>query len=549
MILGTIPAGTMIMPALAALDFTTLSQAVVSDAVMLVEITATDGVLTTAGDVAVLGTMPAGTMSGATTGGTVQIDLSDSDWTSSPADTRQNIHFEGRAGDITLERAIPATPDAARRVAAAVSEIAIANADGEFDAIEDRLAIDGLPVTVSLLSHRSDAYADRRTVFSGIGRAWRAGARSLSAIAVSQGYLLDVPMLGLYGGTGGADGDAALKGAVIQEIWGLVRNVSPQLVEEGPRIYRVHARQIQALNGVYVRGAPITGATLHASYAALAAASPAGGTYDLCNGSDGCFFKLGSTADGAVTFDAVGDVSATTTHAGIMRQIITRFGQPVMAGAFDTAAAFVPGACGIVFADQVTGAEAINRLAASASFWWGDDGAGVISIGRLAAPQDTGGVILDEDVIVGDVERMDAPAVAWRVVASYRRNWTPLSSADVVPPPTITESRRAELIATSRTAAVSAEDRRARNAQAVEITHDTLFDGEADALAIGGNLLSLYAPGRGMWRVPLGLAGQALALGQQARLSWPRVGLSDGRNVRVVGHSLRNRRVDVTVLG
>lgn len=547
-VLGAWPVGIEEPAAMPALDLLALPQPALSGAVLLVECTATDGTLLASGGALTLGAEPVGILPGTLSGSDVPLQWSDVDWTSQPGDARPSTHFEGRLSDISLERALPLDPSGERRVAAALGEIIVDNTDGAYDGTAEGLAIDGRPVTLSLLSDRSAAYADKRLLFAGVGRGWRTDRRQLRITTASLAYALDVPMLGLYGGSGGADGGEELAGKVIPEAWGRVRNIPPPQVDAGLLIYQLHARDIGEITGVYVRGAPIAPGAARATYAALAAATVLPGTYDWAITPGGSYLRLGSSPDGTVTADLWGQTGGATIPR-MMRLMLWRAGVMPNPATFDSAEGYVPGAAGIWLAEQVTVADAISRLAAGGGLWWGDDGSGSVVVGRVSAPAGPGGVLLDQDGILDDVEPLEPPVPAWRVVLGYRRNWSPLSGTDLVPEPTITEARRLELSGASRSTAVEIGARRVRNAQARDIALETLFDDEGDAAVLGNNILTLLAPGRGLWRVPAGMSGWGLALGQQARLVWPRYGLAAGRDVRVVGQSVRGNRVDLTVLG
>jgi hypothetical protein len=435
-------------------------------------------------------------------------------------------------------------------VAVAIGDIGLSNGDGALDGTARALAVDGQPITLSLLRSRASAYADRRVIFRGIGADWRADARSLRLRARDLTYTLDVPMLGTYGGTGGADGNEDLKGKAIPEAWGLCRNLAPvALGDGGLQIYQLHARQVQAITAVYVRGAPITAGTQRATYAALAGATVAGGTYDWTITPAGSFIRIGSDVDGTVTADVLGDDSAgyAGTIPAIMRAIITRAGGTFSAAGFANLDVICPGVAGLYLAEQTTFADALTRLAAGGVLWWGDDGTGVITGNRVAAPFGNSGILLDETVIVADVEPLDPPSIAWRVTAGYRPNWTPQSGADLAE--ILTDARRLELTEARRTVAVANAARRSRNAQALDITIETLLDDEAEAAGVAQNVLSLMRPGLGLFRVPCNAYALGLALGSQARLIWPRYGLAGGLDVRVVGQTIRGRRADLLVIG
>lgn len=536
---------------LPAFDLIAADQPSVTDTVILIEMMATDGTVTVTSELPALATYPIGTLPITITGGSVQMDWSDADWTSSPDDSRASIHFPGLASGISIDRSLPLRHDGERRLAAAIADITIDNGDGAYDVPARALAIDGQAATISLLQSRASAYADRRTIFSGVGMDWRTSASGLRIRMRDLGYLLNQPMLGLYGGAGGADGGDDQKGKAIIEPWGICRNIALQQVDGALLIYRVAAREVQGILSVMESGAEIAIGSLRASYAVLASTPPTAGTWDWCITSAGSFIRLGSSPTGTITADVEGDASDgySETLAGIMRRILGRAGVAISEGAFDSAEAFAPGAAGICFTDQVTYAEALTKLAAGGCLWWGDIGAGVISVGRVGLPTGSNSLLIDETVITGEVEPMEPPAPAWRVTASYRRNWRPLSGTDLLPAPTIDEERRTELSEAARSTAVVDSSRRARNAQAGDITIETLFDDESDAAALAQNVLDLRDPRLGLFRVPVGLAGYGLPLGSQAQLLWPRFGLANGVNVRVVGQACRGASVDLLVIG
>ncbi len=538
------------VPALPSFDLIAPNQPSISDAVLLVEARGTDGSLTVTSRPEILGASILAASPVTVTGGTVPLDWSDRDWTSLPSDTRPNIHFAGRAADVTIDRALPLRPDGARRVAVAVGDLGLSNGDGALDATARALAVDGQPVTLSLLRSRAAPYAERRVIFRGIGADWRPEARSLRFRMRDLSYTLDVPMLGTYGGTGGADGNADLKGKPIPEAWGICRGIAPlALGDGGTQIYQLHARQVQGILAVYVRGAPIAAGTQRASYAALASASTAGGTYDWVITATGSYIRLGSNVDGTVTADVQGDASDgyASTIPAMMRDILTRAGTPYSAAGFANLDAICPGTAGLYLREQVTFAEALTRLAAGGALWWGDDGTGVITGNRVAAPFGNSGLLLDQTVIVADVEPLEPPAIAWRVTAGYRPNWTPLSGADLVS--TLTDARRLELTEARRSVVAVDAARRGRNSQALDIKIETLLDNELEAQGVAQNVLALMRPGLGLFRVPCNAFGLGIPLGAQARLVWPRYGLSAGLDVRVVGQTIRGRRADLLVIG
>ncbi|HEV7455907.1 MAG TPA: hypothetical protein VGN96_03960 [Roseococcus sp.] len=547
--LGTMARGALPGPALLAAD-----SATVFDGVLLAEVMASDRVPSVVPSPwPALGKQPLGVKRGRVVGGDIRLRWSDVDWTSQPDDAAlPNTHFPGRLGEWSLERAIPLTPGAERRVALSVAALGVMNADGRGDAFADTLAVDGYPVRVSLLPSRAATYGQARTLFDGVGVGWRTQGETLRLLARDAAYRLSVPMLGLYGGVGGPEGTAALAGQPIMEIYGTVRTVTPQLVDPARLIYRIHARQADALLAVYDAGAPVTAGVDRGGYGALEGTAPAAGFYDWALTSTGSFFRLGSAPSGEVLFDARGDVQGgvfASSLPAIMRRILTRFDATISAAAWDSAEVWAPGAAGIVLADLVSVGEAVSRVAAGGALYWGDDGTGVITLGRLAIPSPAPGLLFDVRNITGEVEELDPAPVYWRVRAGWRRNWTTLTATDLVAPPTITEARRLELTQPQRVVAVADAPRRQQYRQAEELILDTLYDDEASAVGLAENLLDLYAPGRRVYRVPTGVGGYGAPLGQTVRLDWPRLGLNGGRNARVLGQVARGSRVDLLVVG
>lgn len=487
----------------------------------------------------------------------IRIDWSDRDWTSRPDDTRANVHFEGRVEPPQFDRSIPIVPGSGR-AAVSIGELVAVNADGVYDSYPDAYAIDATPVRVAVLPKRSSRYAEAATVFAGQGLDWWADG-SLHVRMRDAGYLLDVDLLGTYKGTGGADGGTELAAKPIRQTYGLCRGVSGDLVDPAKLIFRFHDRLAAGVDAVYIKGAPLSwDGSVYTSYAAIAAASVPAGKFAVWLGADGSGWRLNADyGDGTVTADVRGDAVGgyVSDTAGVIRRLLERgvLTSSLALSSFASMAAYLPGVIGYHVASQKDISAAATEVAVAAAAWWGDAGDGLLSVGRLAAPVG-GGLAFGPEQIVGEVEPMALPddigPCVWRVEAGYRRNWTPLSGADIAPVPTIaTEARRQELADQSRRAAVGLVERQARNQLAKTLTLDTLFDAEADANTLCNNLLTLYAAGRRYYRVPVGMAGYLPRLGDTISVTWPRWGLAGGKPLRVVGQRAQGRRVDLLCFG
>ncbi|CAO99374.1 hypothetical protein D9623_33560 (plasmid) [Azospirillum brasilense] len=486
----------------------------------------------------------------------IRIDWSDRDWTSRPDDTRANIHFEGRAEAPQFDRSIPIVPGSGR-AAVSIGELIGVNADGAYDTYPDAYAVDATPVRVLALPKRSSLYSEAAVVFSGQGLDWWADS-SLHVRMRDSGYLLDVPLCALYGGTGGIDGGTELAGKVIRQTYGLCRNITGDLINSSLLIYRGHDRLAQAVDAVYISGVPLTwdGAT-YSSYAALAAASVPSGQYTKWLGSDGSGWRLGSSPGGTVTADVRGDAVGgyVSDTAGVIRRLLERgvSTASLALSSFASMASYLPGTIGYHVSSQRNISAAATEVAIAAAAWWGDAGDGLFSVGRLAAPVG-GGLAFGPEQIVDEVEPMALPddiaPCIWRVDAGYRRNWTPLQGTDIAPVPSVpTEQRRQELAAQSRRSAVALIERQVRNQLAKPLVIESLFDAEADATALCNNLLTLYQQGRRYYRVPVGMSGYLPRLGDTISVTWPRWGLAGGKSLRVVGQRAQGRKVDLLCFG
>ncbi|MGR0183218.1 hypothetical protein [Azospirillum aestuarii] len=556
---GTVPWGVRGFAALPSpASFTAATQDSVCDAVFLVEAQpATGATAVVERKPLTWGTFAWGTLPYPQPAPpSLRLDWSDRDWTSRPDDDRPNVHFEGRCEAPQFDRSIPIVPGSGR-AAVSIGELVAVNADGIYDSYPDAYAIDATPVRVAVLPKRSSRYSEAATVFQGQGLDWWADG-SLHVRMRDAGYLLDVPLLALYGGTGGADGGAELAGKPIRQTYGLCRGVSGDLVSSSLLIYRCHDRLMQAVDAVYIKGAPVTwNGTTYSSYAALAAASVASGQYAKWLGSDGSGWRLGTGPDGTPTADVRGDAVGgyVSDTAGVIRRLLER-GVPttsLMLSSFASMAAYLPGVIGYHVSSQKDISAAATEVAVAAAAWWGDAGDGLLSVGRLAAPVG-GGLAFGEEQILAEPEPMALPDAigpcVWRVEAGYRRNWTPLSGTDIAPVPTIpTEERRQELAGQSRRVPVALAERQVKSPLAKPLTLETLFDAEADAATLCNNLLTLYAAGRRYYRVPVGMSGYLPRLGDTISVTWPRWGLAGGKALRVVGQRAQGRRVDLLCFG
>lgn len=473
--------------------------------------------------------------------------------------TRKNVHYEGRCDNLTMDRTLPLTPESSNKAVLSVGELHINNTDGYFDAQVNQYAVDGRVINVYLLVNRYLSFSSGSNIFNGVGVSWHS-EKDITILKVREkSFFLDVPLLTLFGGTGGADGTTANIGHVIPQVYGLCRNITAELVDPAKLIYRFHDRAASDVLAVYDRGAPITKANSYGSYAALSAAATAGGTFDYALTSGGSFYRLGSSPSGSVTADVRGDASSgyASTVAGIIKLLMLRGAQltDIDTTSLTALDSLVSGEVGCYFNSQLSIATAIDQLCAGTFCFWGDIGNGLLGTYQLVDPTPMTAVMeFNEYAITDEVTPMDLPEsigpTVWRRRVGYQLNWTQLSGTDIVPAPTITEARRKQLQDAFSTVSVGDSSRLNKNLLAVDApVLVSLFDSSSDATTLANLILALYKPGRRLISVRVGVVGYQLKLLDVVKIKWPRFGLDSGVNMLVVGISYGSDNVQLTLFG
>ncbi|HEV7371478.1 hypothetical protein [Arenibaculum sp.] len=487
---------------------------------------------------------------------TTALHFSDAGFTSRPTDEPADTHYEGRATvPLTIDRAIPLTPENDRRIALGLGEIDIENGDGVYDDLPRRLAVDGRPIEVHLL-RPSRPLSERRLVFRGAGTGWWADEQRLRIGLRDNGYLLDVPIQPvLYDGSGGLGGSPEVEGRPVPQSYGLCRNLRPVLIDPANLVFQVHDRAIRAVLAVRDRGAPLAAAGIdHPDFASLVAAGIAPGTFHTCL-ARGLFRVAFLGGQGLVTADVEGDAEGgyLADTAGIVRRILVdrgAIGAGLIDGdAFDALSAALPGTIGWHVSEPSTVAAGCTAVMAHCAGYWGARRDGRIAVGRLMPPVPSD-IRIGPSEVAGEIERLRLPDSIdppnRRRVVGYRRNWTVqdrdfAAGADVA----FLQQEYRFVAAYNHAAAVRHQQSTA------PAPLPSLFDEAADAQALADHLIALYPPGRNLFRVPVRTFGHEIGLDDCVTLTWPRHGIGADRPVRVVAISERcdERSVSLTVFG
>ncbi len=519
----------------------------------LIEITALQGGDTSSGGIETIGdgeiaSFPIGAE---VAGGLADLRYADRDWIGEPNDRfRANVFYDGRAvSPLIMEAMAPLYPEDERRVQRQFGLIDFINSDGEFDKLTKTLSIDGRGVTVRFGPYMGD-YADFVVIASMLGTGWQAGEDKTSLAVQDQVYSLDLPIQPtFYGGTGGADGTADFIGKPKPLCYGAVFNVSPVFLDPLNLIYQVHDGAIKAIDAVKDRGGMLTLDTSVgtggdvADYAALVAASVGVSKYATCKAQG--MLKLGSSPAGVVTVDMRGDNTGgvyVDTIEGIAIRILETRTEIDMAlvdtASFHDAVGSSSGAGLYISANDVpTTAQVISSLLGSLGGWWGAAIDGKIRAGRIRDPKTIDADKYLDTFDILNIEPEQKPIPRWRQRVSYAPNYTIQRGEDL--DVTVTDTMRQTLAEPYSIVTASSSTLQVRHPMAFDppVLVTQLAD-KTEAQAVADALQALFGVEREIIRISVKRIGMTINLGDCVNVTYPRFGLSNGKNFIVIGRSL-----------
>ncbi|WP_281683896.1 hypothetical protein [Thalassobaculum salexigens] len=454
--------------------------------------------------------------------------FSDDGFVTGRTDTPADTYFAPRLlAALNFERQLFAGGQLSGRSVPGAGTLLLNNADGLLDPMT-ALAFDGRRVRV-LLGGEGFVYSEFETIFDGT-----ADGAEFDDISVTV-RLRDLQSRfeagierGTYGGTGGLDGRIGLKDREKPLAFGRVYHVPAVLVDPATLTYQVHDGAIEDVDAVYDAGLALT----------RVGGAPSAGQFSVDTAAG--TFRLGASAAGTVTADVGGDkaggVYVETVTGLIARLVTTRTLTedpiPIDAAGFAAFAAAHDDRVGVWVREGSTMGEILDALADSVGAHYGFNRAGRMTIGRVEAPGETP-VAAYDDFHVLDLERLAVARPVWRQSVEYRRYWQPLDAAFVAG--AVGEEARADLAEPVRVEAAADPALRIRHPLSEEAVVATLLTEAASAEDEAARLLSIFGAGRVAFRVLLKTQPFALELGQTVRLTYPRHGLAEGRNLVVVG--------------
>jgi hypothetical protein len=459
--------------------------------------------------------------------GVVAHYYSNQGYTSGPAASLPSQYFEPRAKQPLFFSQTMVGDRIAGGVVGSTGYLELDNWDGGLDDLLASHAIDGRRVVIKM-GRPEDDYDDFESVFDGVATGWSAAEKTVRIDLRDVLSDLDLPIQETtYAGTGGLEGGADVEGKPKPLLFGVVRNISPPLVDYGNQIYQVHDGAIGDVDAVLDRGVAIT----------QVPGAPAPGEYqdDEAAGT----FTLGDTPAGQVTADATG--AGVASMPDILQDVMAQAGY--VAADFhtwDRINFHASGNLGVWVShnDRASTRDVVNQLLTTVGAFAAGGRTGLVRLGIFEAPGATPDFTLTSAEIMEIEQELPPPGIYppnWRRQVGHQRNWT--------------VQRDVAAGATDAQRAFAAEEYRVSTAEdaAVKTSHlyatdpplvRALFASSADADTEAARLLALYQAERRIYRVATHYRVYDYRIGQPGRLDYPRWNLAGGTDCRVVAIDL-----------
>lgn len=276
--------------------------------------------------------------------------------------------------------------------------------------------------------------------FDGRIQAQPAIANGIASIGITvDDKWLDAPLLATYAGTGGVEGDAALKGKPKPLALGAPRYAPGAMIDPINNVLQLSAYGlIEGVEYAMERLARFGASTgNYASYAALVAAAIPAGQWGTCYAAG--LVRHGAPPGGLLSYHVQGDKAGVDGWARLPGAVIRRIAA-IAGGALKVDDASLtalnasrPWNVSIEQGDQTTARDLIQRIAASVNAVAGVDWLGKlfvipIGIGASALTLDATGAALPAVAEVGQIE-IEAPS--WKLAIGAKPTWLVHPLSDV----------------------------------------------------------------------------------------------------------------------
>ncbi|KAA0592942.1 hypothetical protein J2848_005702 [Azospirillum lipoferum] len=483
--------------------------------------------------------------------------FSDIGFTSEPGDAPSNTYFVRRIETpLQVRRSLFDGSAVGGFSETSFGSATLANDDGGLDWLAD-LDWDGRLVEILYTPKERPALSDFAVLFSGAAEQLVPG--DLIEIQLRDlVVLLDVPASrGQFGGTGGIDGTAELKGRYKPWLIGRRRQIEPVLIDAANNVYMVDPAGFSSLLATRDKGVAYPAAVGdYASYDALVAASLTG--TDVATSKAAGLIRLGQAPAGRFTIDAEGvKVSGGWIYrfADLVRHLVTSMttvtGASLLDASFTTFNTLQPAVLGYWCDGSSVPKvrDVIDQIADSVGAYWGFGEDRLLSLGRYDGPAATA------DFAFGERDIIDlTPRSVDRRMKSLKLGYRPFGvtfTASDLDQVNVTAADVEAFQTEYRWTAVAADAAAAAaSLLATEDEGKTLFDVEADAIAERNRRLALHAAKRKAFDVTVPLT-TGLTVGHTVALTDPRYGLAAGWNglVLELERDADEETMKLTVLG
>ena len=470
----------------------------------------------------------------ATLGAVRTLYFSDIGFTSQPGDTPSNTYFVRRIETpLSAKRSLYAGTAIGGYSETSFGKATLANDDGGLDWLAD-LDWDGRLVEILYTPKDRPTLVDFIVLFSGAAEQLVRG--DLIEIELRELLvLLDVPASrGQFGGTGGVDGTASLKGREKPWLIGRRRQIEPVLINAANNLYMIDPLGFSALLAARDMGvsyAPAVGD--YGTYTALMAATVTG--IQLATSKVLGLIRLGQKPTGRFTVDAEGvTVSGAWIYrfADLVRHLVTSMTTVTAAGLLDASFSAMNTLQPAVMGYWCDGSSipqvrsVIDELAETVGAFWGFGDDRKLALGRYDGPAAV------PDFRFGERDLIElTPRSVGRRMKSLKLGYRPFAvtfTADELDKTNTTAADREAFVAEYRWTTVATNA--AAAAASLLATVDeakTLFDIEADAITERDRRLALYGAKRKAFDITVPLT-PGLTAGNTVQLIDSRYGLAAG---------------------
>lgn len=478
-------------------------------------------------------------------GGVQTMRFASQGYISHGSDSPAYMPYEPRllVDSISVERSI-ASRSGIGGLTSLFAAVSLVNADGGLDLASGNYSFDGRRARI-LIGRDGDPLSSFGLVFTGVVAETPETQLDKFTLRLSDGAAkLDVPVnQTTYGGAGGLDGGADLKGKPKPRCWGHVYNVSPPLVDSATLTYQVNDGAISDVPNVYDRGIAL----------AKVGGAPAAGEYQV-NAAQGTF-KLGAQPAGTVTCNVLGDASGAgyvNKAADIILRLLAIAGlnsseiDPASFANLNTDAGAEIGLWR--GPESATVGDAVDELLAGIGAFGGFSRYGAFTIGVVKAPSGVPAASFTEADII-DIRRVPRPPqvdpIIFRASVGYQKNYTPQTDlAAAVPAARVSFAAQEYRLSKSEDLAIRSRYLLAAEYGPVPAHYAQQADSDAEA----ARLFALWSGSAGQYELDLRPKALTRDLGQVVTVTHRRLGFSLGKPASVIGHRVNGAAVTLQVI-